>query len=144
MISAAIPGKEEYINSEKFQICTYDWFQQNKLITLITRINQIRHQQPALQQTNNIKFCHIENENLIAFYKWDDHKTNEVLVIINLDDQNTQQGYVQLPLHELAIQESYKLQVSDLITGNRYSWHNEWNFVELQPSMPIHIFGINK
>ncbi len=67
MISDAIPGREEYLNSEKFQICHYDWSIENKMTTLISKINQIRHQNEALQQTNNIKFCHIENDNLMAF-----------------------------------------------------------------------------
>lgn len=144
MISEAIPGKEEYLNSEKFQICDYDWAAQNKITKYITLINQIRHNNEALQQTNNIKFCYIENDNLIAFYKWNETKTNELLIIISLDTQYTQQGNVQLPLQELNIQNGHHLQVYDLATDNSYNWYDEWNFIELQPELPFHIFKINK
>jgi len=144
MIDEAIPGKEEYYMSEKFQICHYDWFVENKVTTLISRINHIRREHEALQQTNNIKFCHIENENLIGFYKWNQDKTNEVLVVISLDHHYMQQGMVQLPLHELDVQLGHKVEVHDLITGNSYNWYDEWNFVELHPTLPFHIFKINK
>ncbi len=144
MISDALPGKEEYLNSEKFQMCHYNWFQENKLTRIISKVNQIRHENEALQQTNNIKFCHIENDNLLAFYKWNDDRTNEVLIVISLDPYYSQQGSVQMPLHELGIAHGHQIQVHDLVTSSSYNWHDEWNFVELHPTLPFHIFKINK
>ena len=144
MISDALPEKEEYLNSEKFQICDYDWTKENKLIHIITSVNKIRQENEALQQTNNIQFCTVENENLIAFYKWNDARTNELLIVVNLDHYNTQQANVQLPLHDLGIQEGHQVNVKDLITENVYIWDKEWNFVELNPKLPFHIFKITK
>lgn len=144
MISNSLLGKEEYLNSEKFQITKYDWSIQNKLITIIAKVNYIRHHNEALQQTNNIKFCYIENSNLLAFYKWNDSKTNEIFVIISLDAFNSQQGTVQLPLHELGVHAGHHIEMHDLITDNHYNWSREWNFVELHPTLPFHIFKINK
>lgn len=144
MISEAIPGKEEYYMSEKFQLKHYDWFKENKLTLLISKINEIRHQNEALQQTNNIKFCHIENDNLLAFYKWNQDKSNELLIIISLDQYYAQQGNVQLPLGELEMHAGHQVQVKDLVTGSSYNWHSEWNFVELHPTLPFHIFKIQK
>ena len=144
MLSDALLGREEYLNSEKFQITHYDWNIENKLTTIISKINYIRHENEALQQTNNIKFCYIENSNLIAFYKWNDAKTNEVLIVISLDAFNLQQGTLQLPLHELGVNPGHNIQIKDLITFNIYNWTNEWNFVELHPTLPFHIFKITK
>ena len=144
MISDALPGKEEYLNSEKFQICHYDWNKENKITTIISKINGIRKEHEAFQQTNNIKFCHIENENLLAFYKWNDAKTSEVLVVISLDAYYSQQGSVQLPLQDLGIENGQQIQVKDLITESSYNWHSEWNFIELHPTLPFHIFKISK
>jgi len=144
MIDHAIPGKEEYYMSEKFQVCHYDWFKENKLTTLISRINQIRHEHEALQQTNNIKFCHIENDNLIGFYKWNQDRSSEILVVISLDQYYMQQGTLQLPLQDLGIQHGHKVEVHDLVTGNSYNWYDEWNYVELHPTLPFHIFEIRK
>ncbi len=144
MISDAISGKEEYLNSEKFQLCNYDWFKENKLTTIISRINKIRHEQEALQQTNNIHFCEIENENLLAFYKWNDAKTSELLIIINLDEHHTQQGTVLLPFSKLGIPHGHPVEVVDLITANSYHWNSDWNYIELDSSLPFHIFKIKK
>jgi len=144
MLSDALLGREEYLNSEKFQVTHYDWTIENKLVTVISKINHIRQQNEALQQTNNIKFCYVENDNLMAFYKWNDSKTNELLIIISLDAFNAQQGTVQLPLHDLGINNGHHLEMHDLITNSRYNWNNEWNFVELHPTLPFHIFKINK
>ena len=144
MLSNSLLGKEEYLNSEKFQITHYDWTVKNKLITVIGKINYIRHHNEALQQTNNIKFCHIENNNLLAFYKWNTSKNNEIFVIISLDSYNSQQGTVQLPLQELGVNAGHNIEMHDLITDSRYNWSNEWNFVELHPTLPFHIFKINK
>ena len=144
MISDSLPGKEEYLNSEKFQIAHYDWNIQNKLTTLIGRINTIRREQPALQQTNNIKFCDLENDNLIAFYKWNQDRYNELLIIISLDAYYAQQGNVRLPMEDLNVPHGHAVQVQDLVTGSSYNWHHEWNFVELHPALPFHIFKIVK
>lgn len=144
MISDALPGKEEYLNSEKFQLCHYDWNKENKLTTIISKVNQVRHEQEALQQTNNIEFCHIENDNLLAFYKWNEDRTNELLIIISLDSYNTQKGTMQLPLSKLGIDHGHKVQVQDLITGSSYNWYDEWNYIELHPTLPFHIFKITK
>ncbi len=144
MLSNPLPGKEEYLNSEKFQITHYDWSIQNKLISIISKINYIRHHNEALQQTNNIKFCYIENSNLLAFYKWNQDKTNQVFVIISLDEHNTQQGYVQVPLHDIGVHEGHTLKMHDLITDSCYNWNSEWCFVELHPNIPFHVFKINK
>lgn len=144
MISEAIPGKEEYLNSEKFQICKYDWSKENKLTYLISQINQIRNKHKALQQTNNIKFIDINNDNLIAFYKWNDDKSSEMLIVINLDDHYMQQGWMKLPLDELGVWKGHQIKVTDLVTHSTYNWNEEYSFIELHPSMPFHIFNINK
>jgi starch synthase (maltosyl-transferring) len=144
MRSEPLPGKEEYLNSEKFQIAHYDWKAENWLMKLIAGINKARKDHEALQQTNNIRFCHVENDKLIAFYKWNDARTSEVLVIISLDDHYSQRGTVQLPVHELGIGHDHKIVMRDLIPDVSYDWNGEWNFVELHPNMPLHIFEINK
>lgn len=134
-------GKEEYLNSEKYEVYHWDWEAKNKLTTLITRINHIRKQQESLQQTNNIVFCKTDNEQLIAYYKFNDAKTDHTLMVCSLNAQNPLQAVVRLPLEELGNQ---PVKVTDLITGNTYYWDKEWNFVELHPALPFHLFKIER
>ena len=144
MISDAVPGKEEYNNSEKYQTINWDWEYENKMIMLISRINQIRKEQPALQQTNNITFCDTDNQQIMAYYKYDDNKQNELLMIASLDPYYAKQAWVKLPLQSLGLHQGQPIRVTDLITGNSYIWNKEWNFVELHPSLPFHLFKIDK
>ena len=144
MLSDALPGKEEYLNSEKYEVRFWDWSIKNKLTLIITRLNQARKHHKALQQTNNIRFCRIDNEQLIAFYKWNDDKTDEVLVIINLDSHYSQRGMLQLPLDELSHDISHGITMHDVVTDNSYLWYDEWNFVELHPALPFHLFHLKK
>ncbi len=144
MMSDAMPGKEEYLNSEKYEIRHWDWSIKNKLIYLITKINEARHQRRSLQQTWNIRFCTIKNEYLIAFYKWDDERTDETLIIISLDSHHSQNGFVQLPMDFMGIEQGQALTMRDAITDNSYIWSTEWNYVEIHPALPFHLFHIKK
>ncbi|MEY2629149.1 MAG: Alpha,4-glucan:maltose-phosphate maltosyltransferase 1 [Bacteroidota bacterium] len=144
MVSEAMPGKEEYFNSEKYEFYHWDWSIQNKLIAIITKINKIRKEQPSLQQTNNIQFCATDNDQILAYYKFDDAKQDETLMICNLDPYYAKQAWVQLPLASLGIHAGQSVKVVDLITGNSYHWDKEWNFVELHPALPFHLFKIYK
>lgn len=134
-------GKEEYLNSEKYEVYHWDWEAKNKLTTLITRINHLRKQLESLQQTNNIVFCKTDNEQLIAYYKFNDAKTDHTLMVCSLNAQNPLQAVVRLPLEEIGNQ---PVKVTDLITGNSYYWDREWNFVELHPALPFHLFKIER
>ena len=144
MIDTPIAGKEEYFMSEKFQLYQYDWFKENKVTTLISIINNIRKENESYQQTNNIKFLETGNDQLIAFYKWNQDRTNETLTVISLDAYNSQSGSVKLPLHDLGVNNGRKVEVIDLVTRNSYNWYNESNYVQLHVTLPFHIFKINK
>ena len=135
------PGKEEYLDSEKYEYFRWDWEKQNKITTLITRINTIRKEQASLQQTNNIEFCDTSNDQILAYYKFDDDKQDETLMVASLDAHNTQQAMVRLPD---ALLRNVPIEITDLITGNSYIWDKEWNFVELSPELPFHLFKIRK
>ena len=135
------PGKEEYLHSEKYEYYKWDWNIQNKLTTLITKINTIRKEQNSLQQTNNIVFCETNNDQVIAYYKFDDDKQNETLMVVSLDNHNTGKAMIKLPVDKIG---THHIQIIDLITGNSYSWDNEWNYVELPSELPFHLFKIQK
>ncbi len=141
MVHEAMPGKEEYLNSEKYEVYHWNWEAKNKLTTVITRLNHIRKEHESLQQTNNVVFCKTDHDQLMAYYKFDDAKTDHTLMICNLDPYYPKQGMVRLPLEEIGHQ---PVRVTDLITGNSYWWDKEWNFVELHPALPFHLFKIER
>ena len=144
LVHAAMPGKEEYYNSEKYEIYHWDWNIRNKMTMIISRINKIRHEHTSLQQTTNIQFCNTDNDQVLAYYKFDDEKSDETLMICSIDPYYNKQVWVQLPLNSLGLRNGQPIKVTDLITGNSYIWDKEWNFVELHPALPFHLFKIQK
>lgn len=138
-----IPGKEEYLDSEKFEIKQYDWKRVNRMTDIISLVNKARKQHPALQSTWNIHFCTIEDSSLLAYLKYTDDLKDLILVVVNLDQHHTHQGYVQLPLHLLKLSGTINVKLHDLMTDERYTWTQEWNYVELNPhKLPFHLFKL--
>jgi starch synthase (maltosyl-transferring) len=138
-----IPGKEEYVNSEKYEIKEYNWRATNRMTDIISIINKARKDHPALQSTWNIHFCDIHDDNLMAYLKYTDDLKDIVLVIVNLDQHNKHQGYVQLPLHILSPAGGINIKLHDLMTDERYTWTQEWNYIELNPhKLPFHLFTV--
>jgi starch synthase (maltosyl-transferring) len=135
------PGKEEYLNSEKYEYFKWNWEKQNKITTLISRINTIRKEHSSLQQTNNIEFCATNNDLVMAYYKFDDDKQDQTLMIASLDSNYTAQSMVLLPAE---LRNNLPLKITDLITGNTYIWESEWNFVELSADLPFHLFKVER
>ena len=139
------PGSEEYLNSEKYELKQWDVTKPDSLRELMSLVNRIRSDNPALHHDWNLKFHVIENDQMICYSKRTEDSTNIILVVVNLDPHHTHAGWVQLPLDDfgLAVQEPY--QVHDLLSGARYLWHGSRNYVELNPAViPAHIFRIRR
>lgn len=139
-----IENREEYFNSEKFEIKHYDWKRTNRMTDIISLVNKIRKENEALHATWNLQFCGLENPNLIAYIKTTDDLTNVILVVVTLDPYGQQSGYVQLPKELLKLGDKINIKLHDLITDERYTWTQEWNFVQLTPhKMPFHLFKVD-
>jgi starch synthase (maltosyl-transferring) len=138
-----IEGKEEYWNSEKYEVRHYDWKRTNRMTDIMSILNRIRKENPALQSTWNIQFCTIENSQLLAYVKATDDLSNIILCVVNLDVNGKQSGFVQLPKDRLRLGDKINVKLHDLITDEHYTWTQEWNFVELNPfKMPFHLFKV--
>ena len=138
-------GKEEYLNSEKYEIRHYNWDHRNRLTDAITRINRIRQEHPALQNTYNIHFTRTDNDQLMSYVKVNPDGSDAIWCIINWDTMHTQSGFVEVPKELLGITSGRRvnLKVEDMLTNEIYHWFNDWNYVELNPEKwPIHIFRV--
>jgi starch synthase (maltosyl-transferring) len=143
MVHDSIPGKEEYLNSEKFETHFWDWNHSNKLTSLIKIVNEIRQNNSAFQQTKGISFCDIDNDQLIAYHKRSKDELNQVICVVNLDPHHQQKGMMRLPIEQLPEQYDGTIVVEDLISNNTYHWYDEWNFIELVPGLPFHLFKLH-
>ena len=143
--SQAIPGTEEYADSEKYQIRQWDWNAPANIRGLIARVNAIRHAHPALQFDWTLRFHATDNPEIIAYSKTSPDRSEVLLVVVSLDPHNMQQGQVQVPTYAVGPSgtgdDSYI--AWDLLDDAKYTWRGEWNYVRLDPGTKQgHIFKL--
>ncbi|MBI3804581.1 MAG: alpha-1,4-glucan--maltose-1-phosphate maltosyltransferase [Nitrospirae bacterium] len=142
--SRAVPGTEEYQDSEKYQVRAWDWERPGNIKELVARVNRIRGENRALHFNDRLRFCAINNDQILCYTKTTEDLSNSLLIAVNLDPHHPQYGWVQVPIHELGIETDESYPVHDLITDVRYQWRGEWNYIRLDPAvMPAHIFSVN-
>ena len=66
-----------------------------------------------------------------------------MLMVVNLDPVNMQHGLVRLPLATWGLPPQGAVSVLDLLSGERYFWRGEWNYVRLDPQLRVaHILEV--
>ncbi len=138
------PGSEEYLDSEKYQLRSWDLESRQSLRELIALVNKIRRENPALQSNRGLRFHPTENDQLLAYTKSTEDLADVVLTVVNLDPHHTQVGMVNLPLEDLGIERDKSYQAHELLSGARYMWQGPRNYVELRPDAPAQIFRFRR
>ncbi|HEX8169361.1 MAG TPA: alpha-1,4-glucan--maltose-1-phosphate maltosyltransferase [Thermoanaerobaculia bacterium] len=135
-------GSEEYLDSEKYQL--RHWADtEDDMTELISVINRIRRENPALQQNATLQFHETDNDQILCYSKA--AGANVVIVAVNVDPHNAHSGWLDLDLASLQLDGVRSFQVHDLLSGARYTWNGPRNFVQLDPRViPAHIFLIRR
>jgi starch synthase (maltosyl-transferring) len=142
--NAALPGREEYLDSEKYQWKERDWNAAGNIKDWIARLNRIRKENRALQFYDNLRFYRAENDAILCYAKMTAARDNIILVVVNLDPARSHNSYVHIPPADFGPMEADVYQVHDLLTDARYLWQGERNYVELHPQQPAHIFRVRR
>ncbi|MFN6379548.1 MAG: alpha-1,4-glucan--maltose-1-phosphate maltosyltransferase [Flavobacteriales bacterium] len=141
MVNAALPGKEEYLDSEKYEVRHWDWNHRNKLMHVIALVNKYRNENAAMHFTNNYTSVHTEHDQIMAWLKV--YGDNRIICVANLDAYNRQSTQIHVPLSLIGKHEGQAYVVHDLLTGEKYTWYGSRNFVDLDPyKLPFHLFRI--
>jgi starch synthase (maltosyl-transferring) len=137
------PGSEEYHNSEKYQLAQRDREAAHSLRPLITRLNQLRRGNLALQSNESLAFHETDSDHLLCYSKTTADRSNAIVVVVNLDPVHQQAGWVTLDLSVLGLPGHAVYEVEDLLSDQRYRWRGARNYVELRPGVtPAHVFRL--
>ncbi len=140
----AVPGTEEYLNSEKYEIKVRDWNRPGNIKEFIARVNSIRRENPALQEFLNLRFLNTDNEQILFFSKTSQENRNALLVAVNLDPLHPNHCTVTVPPDAIGVAPGQSYRVTDLLTGASYTWA-EHNYVRLDPAVePAHILRVEE
>jgi len=130
---AALPGKEEYLDSEKYQLRAWDFDRPGHIKDDIRFVNRIRQEHPALQQLAGLRFYNAWNDNILYYAKFTADLADFVLFAVNLDPHQPQGAAIEAPLWEFGLPDNATIEGRDLVTGVDFSWQGKTQHVWLTP-----------
>ena len=140
-----VSGKEEYLDSEKYQFKGRDWNAPGNIKDYIARLNKIRRENRALREYRNLRIQSSENDNILCFSKTTESFDDALLVAVTVDPWNAQAGFINVPLGDFGLGENDPYLVEDLLTGERFAWRGSRNFIALDPHhRPAHVFRVRR
>jgi starch synthase (maltosyl-transferring) len=140
--NTGLPGREEYADSEKYELKPRDWNAPGNINADIRRVNRIRRQNPALDDWRNIRFLPIQSDHIVFFMK--SRGTNTLLIAINVDPFRAAEAWFPIPLAELGMPGDAVVSCEDVVSGEALTWTGGWASVYLDPqTKPAAIFRID-
>ena len=138
-----VPGKEEFLNSEKYEYKVWDWDRPGNIKSFITTMNWIRRENPALHELHNLRFYNSTNDSVIFYGKMTPDRSNMIFVVVNLDPFTSNESYVDFPLWEMGLSDHDLFVAEELFSGRRLEWHGSRHWVRLDPNInPCEVFRV--
>jgi starch synthase (maltosyl-transferring) len=138
-----LPGKEEYLDSEKYEIRHWDLERPGNIKPLIRKLNAIRRENPALWTHTNVRFLNAWNEHLLYYFKATPERDNCLLVMVNMDHRHAQEAHFEVPLWEFGLPDDAGIEIEDLLEGERFTWHGKVQHVRIDPThSPVRIWRL--
>jgi starch synthase (maltosyl-transferring) len=141
--AAPLPGREEYLDSEKYQIRPRDYAAPGNIVAEISALNRIRRQHPALQSHLGLRFFPAYNDQVILYGKHDPSDGSMVLVAVSFDPHVAQEAPIEVPLWEFGLDDQAAISVTDLMRGDTFMWHGKHQRLRLDPAdLPFRIWRL--
>ena len=138
-----IPGKEEFLNSEKYDYKVWDWDRPGNIKEFITKINAIRRDNPALHELDNLRFYPADDDNILFYGKMTPDRSNMVFICVNLDPFDPHVAELEFPLEQMGLKQGDTFQVEELLTGRKHLWRSAKQGVKLEPEVnPVEIYRL--
>jgi starch synthase (maltosyl-transferring) len=131
--AAPLPGREEYLDSEKYEIRPRNYAAPGNIVAEITALNRIRRQHPALQSHLGLTFYNAFNDQIILYGKRDPLDGSMVLVAVTLDPHIAQEAAFEVPLWEFGLSDQAAISVTDLMGGGSFMWYGKSQTIRLDP-----------
>jgi starch synthase (maltosyl-transferring) len=116
-----IPGKEEYLNSEKYELKTRDWNKPGNIKDYIGQLNRLRRENSALLQTANLRFAAVDDAEVLGYVKESVDHSNAVAVAVSLTGQGPRQFWFHFGDMHIGPPNARRpvASVENLVTGER-------------------------
>ena len=131
--AAPVPGKEEYLNSEKYEIRAWDMDRPGHIKPDIRFFNRLRRERPALRDFTRLSFHGTTDDAVLSYSKSTRDRTDFLLFHANLDPHGPRGFHFEVPLWEFGLPDDASIEVEDALHGNRFTWHGKTQWLELDP-----------
>ena len=138
-------GSEEYLGSEKYELKVREWDAPGNITDLVTTLNRVRREHPALQRSTNLRFYPSDNPSILWYGKMTAAGDDAIFVAVNLDPVVPQAATVEVPLEALGLAGDAPYRMRDLLGGAAYEWRGRRGWVRLDPQVePAHVFLLER
>jgi starch synthase (maltosyl-transferring) len=138
-----IPGREEYLHSEKYEYKVWDWDRPGNIKGDIATLNRFRRNNPALQEFLNLRFLSCSDPNIIAYAKVSPDRANIVVVVVNLDPHDVHEDTVELPMAEFGLTSDAQFTLEEAFTGRGVACRGTYQRFHLDPETnPAMVFRL--
>ncbi|HEV7252760.1 MAG TPA: alpha-1,4-glucan--maltose-1-phosphate maltosyltransferase [Mesorhizobium sp.] len=128
-----VPGKEEYLNSEKYELRAWDMDRPDNIQWDIRFVNRLRREHPALQDFTSLQFYNAWNDNILYYGKRTEDLSDFLLFHVCLDPHHAHGAAFELPLWELGLPDHAAIEVEDMVAGRRFTWTGKYQHIHLDP-----------
>ena len=137
----SLNGREEYVDSEKYQLRTWDLSQPGNIVAEITKLNKIRRENPALHSHLGVSFIETSNPHVLCYVKTSTDQRNNLLIAVSFDPRETQEFSIDLTPALFGMPDNDLIVVEDLMKGGSISFDAGPNRLSLNPTlMPFAIW----
>jgi starch synthase (maltosyl-transferring) len=142
--ASALPGREEYLDSEKYQIRVRDYEASGNIVDEISRLNRIRKSYPALQTHLGLRFYPAHNDQIIFYGKPLPAEGDLIIAVVSLDPFHIQEATIEVPLWEWQLSDDASVTVHDLMRDTAATWHGKLQRIRLDPvDLPFALWRIS-
>ncbi len=143
-----LPGREEYNDSEKYQLRPRDFGAPGNIVAEIAQLNRIRRDQVALQSHLGVTFYNAFNDHILIYGKAQRRRgkplDDMILVAVNLDPHQIQEATYELPLWEFGLPDQGSLLVEDLVRPQNFRLTGKLQRMRLDPhDLPYAIWRLH-
>jgi starch synthase (maltosyl-transferring) len=139
--NAALPGREEYADSEKYEIKVRDWDAPGNIKTELARLNAIRRANPALQDWRNVRFYRADDDAVIFYGKRTG--ANVLFIAVNLDPFAAHDPLLWFPTGDYGIADDEPYVLEELLGSTKHAWRGSPHRWRLDPQTnPAAVFRL--
>jgi starch synthase (maltosyl-transferring) len=138
-----IPGREEYLHSEKYEYKVWDWDRPGNIKEDIAALNRFRRNNPAMREFLDLRFLGCNDPNIIAYAKVSPNRANIVIVVVNLDPHGMHDDAVELPMAEFGLDDDASFTLEEAFTGRAVACRGPYQRFHLDPEInPAMVFRL--